>query len=193
MDEHRLLGDLSEMKTAIRQTMWVLFALGWAGCASVQPMQSETSNPDEPMGLADIFQARLEQSADEPVHVVRYNPTSCRCPPFEILLSDHWYRVDLAVFDVDNPILAELLQLTSDSRREEALKRYRLAGTFESIFRECGRGLPMFTFRPQEFKGVEPPPPSQPQRPSRPLELQEPDDAHHEESLWKRTALNPCG
>ena len=132
MDAHCFLGDLSEMKSLIQNAFGVICALCLSACASASQMPSDDARVlDESMGAVKLLHARLERATDEALQIVRYNPTNCRCPPFEILLSEHWPRVDLAVSDVDNPILGELLRLTSEERAEEALKQYRLTGTFE--------------------------------------------------------------
>ena len=128
---------------------WLALALVFSACATVQP----SLDPTVELNYTDRMTARLEQSRGAMEHRLRYNPTSCRCPPFELWLHDTWQRVDLAVEDVDDPTLNELMQATSTDGRE-AGRVYRVEGELSADLSSCGGGLLYVTLEPTLYRGV---------------------------------------
>ncbi len=111
------------------------------------------------------MEARLAVAQQTEHHTLRYNPTPCRCPPFEMLLDRRWVRVDLAVTDVDDPVLTALLAATRGAREREALRTYRVDGVLDDGLGRCAGGALFVTLRPAAFV----PPPAAPPEMGQPL------------------------
>lgn len=101
----------------------------------------------------ELVLARAEAAADVSTHDLRYNPTTCRCPPFEVKLGEHWQRVDLAIDDPEDPILAALLQATKETD-DQTGRLYTVDGTLTDVIGTCGFGTRFVTLEATEFQGV---------------------------------------
>ena len=82
---------------------WALLTLTAAlwGCATAPVVETP--------GYEATVRAHLEAASGELVHRLRYNPTGCRCPAFEVALDKRWVRVELAVAGEEDPALDALL------------------------------------------------------------------------------------
>lgn len=137
----------SAAKAASTLAALILTGLSATACATAAPVGLD----DGRLGYQQRMEARLLAAADVPQHTLRFNPTPCRCPPFEMLLDSQWVRVDLAVTDVDDPVLTALLEATRGERGDEALRTYRVDGALDDALSRCGGGALFVTLRPTAF------------------------------------------
>ena len=133
-------------------TMTALLLMG--GCAQ----QTKSKRADSLVALPTYPErvlARLEKTDAEEVHLVRYNPTPCGCPPHEIRLDGLWHRVQLNVEQADDPVLLALQQAEETAREQGELKHHTLQGQLNSDLSTCGRGALMVHLNPTAFGAPE--------------------------------------
>ncbi|MEE2779966.1 MAG: hypothetical protein VYE15_05565 [Myxococcota bacterium] len=124
------------------------------GCAH----QAKSPGADSPVALPtypERVMARLEKTDAEEVHLVRYNPTPCGCPPHEIQLDGLWHRVQLNVEQADDPVLLALQQAEETAREQGELRHHTLQGQLNSDLSTCGRGAVMVHLNPTAFGAPE--------------------------------------
>jgi len=124
---------------------WALLVLALGGCATA-PMVEST-------GYDAAVRARLEGASDATVHQLRYNPTGCRCPAFEIALDERWHRVELAVSGEDDPALAALLTTTREAD-DQLGRTYEVDGRLDDEMTRCGGGVAVLTLELNGFRQV---------------------------------------
>ena len=111
----------------------------------------EAATPTYPERIQD----RLEKMESQEVHLVRYNPTPCGCPPHEIQLDGQWQRVQLDVERADDPALLALQAAEEEARSRGELKHHSVQGQLNSDLSTCGRGAIMVHLSPSAFGAPE--------------------------------------
>ncbi|MFO0750174.1 MAG: hypothetical protein U1F43_31575 [Myxococcota bacterium] len=133
-------------RTGSRALALALAAL--SGCASTPPRM-----PRSAAYLAAVRE-RVATHADETRFVLRHNPSSCDCPPFEVKLGEVWQRTELVgVDDDDATVLALEAAIETGPDAELAIE-----GHIEGEPATCGRGALYVSLVPTAFIG----PPAQP-------------------------------
>ncbi len=135
---------------------WLVFGLMLAaGCA--------TAPPTERPGYEGIVLARVQAKDNTTIHLLRYNPTGCRCPAFEVALGDHWHRVELEVDDIETPALTALRDASTESG-DQAGRLYEIEGALSDALTRCGGGVTVIPLALNAFRRVviSPPPESEP-------------------------------
>ena len=114
------------------------------GSACATTSSSEAVAPD----YAARVQARiaLERASDRVL--VRYNPTPCNCPAFEILLDGRWHRV---AFDKDDNEAIVSALTNAISSPDAATRTYTLRGSLSDRLMTCGKGAIFVTLTPTEW------------------------------------------
>jgi len=102
------------------------------------------AGPGKP-DYAKRVEARIEAARALEVQKLRFNPTPCNCPPFEIALEGRWHRVAF-----DAPEDAELMvALQAATRTPDAQRRtFALRGSLSDSLETCGKGAIFVTFTP---------------------------------------------
>jgi hypothetical protein len=129
------------------------FAAVLASCGGAKVVEAPAPAPT----YEEIVRARIEAAAEASTHSLRYNPTTCRCPAFEMRLDAYWQRVDLAVDDPEDATLAALLAAT-EAADEQVGRTYTVEGTLTDVIGTCGAGTRFVTLEATEFQGVIIPP-----------------------------------
>ena len=76
---------------------------------------------------------------------LRFNPTPCNCPPFEIALDGHWHRVAFEAPE-DSPLMQALQQAT---KQDDARRRtFALRGSLDDDLEVCAKGAIFLKFEP---------------------------------------------
>ncbi len=127
----------------------LLLALVLGGCAATEVTDTPMAVPS----YEDIVDARAAAAQDHTTHTLRYNPTYCRCPPFEIQLGSRWQRVDLAVEDTEDPTVTELLAVVREAT-DQTGRTYKVDGAVTDAVGTCGAGTRFVTLEPTAFQGV---------------------------------------
>lgn len=113
-------------------------AAGFGACAS------------RPLSPADHARERLEalaeQNRDARSFRVRWNPASCDCPPFEVLLGDSWRRAFLEPIADDGPVGLLRTQLL-DGEARGTVPQARVTGTLSTGVRLAPNRLPCLVLK----------------------------------------------
>ncbi|MGM0576666.1 MAG: hypothetical protein ACQEXJ_13135 [Myxococcota bacterium] len=133
--------------------MLVAALLGLAACGSTSQAKDGDGAPEEeaPQTYDAKVRARLEVAREERVHVLRHNPTTCGCPPYELRLDGHWHRVAFDAPDEDDPALLALQEAVAADAGREAGRQYVMQGKLDSTLVTCGRGAIVVTLDPTAF------------------------------------------
>lgn len=134
------------MMRLIVSLMVSLMALGCAGAEL-----SET--PSAASSYHATVAARVEAARTATSYRLRFNPTDCRCPVFELRLGDRWHRVDLAVGASEDPSLVALVAAT-DETDEQLGRTYSVDGVLTAQVGRCGAGTAVVTLELTGFGGV---------------------------------------
>ncbi len=107
-----------------------------------------TGAPKAPPDYADRVRARIEVAQQLEVQRLRFNPTPCSCPPFEIALDGRWHRV---AFDApeDSPMMIALRQAVEAPTATS--RGFELRGRLRENLATCARGAILVTFNPTEW------------------------------------------
>ena len=131
----------------------LLLCLVIAGCSGADVV-NDASPPNTTMSYEDVVRQRLELAAGETTHQLRFNPTGCRCPAFEIRLSDQWQRVALSPDDPESEAMTALMTAIKVPEPEQLGRTYEVGGTLREALSPCGAGALYVTLEPSEFLGV---------------------------------------
>lgn len=94
-------------------------------------------------------QARIAAERSSETLLVRYNPTPCNCPAFEIRLQGRWHRV---AFDQEEEEEPAVLALRAAITKPDAERRtYVLRGSLSDRVLTCGKGAIFVTMTPTEW------------------------------------------
>jgi len=132
---------------------WLTLTLLLTACAGGEVIDSTTEEATPATSYEGVVRQRIEAAADTAPHTLRLNPTTCRCPAFEIALGDHWQRVDLALDDPEDPTLTALLEAAKDEA-DQTGRTYLVEGTLTDTVGTCGAGTLFVTLEPTAFSGV---------------------------------------
>jgi len=119
----------------MRVEVAIVMASASIGCAT-SPERGEPT-------YRDRVERRVELAWEEARFVLRHNPTTCNCPPFEVRLGATWQRVELVASSgepEDDEVIAELGRLVETSEAEGSLLNVTVMGRLEEALGECGRG-----------------------------------------------------
>jgi len=126
---------------------WVWLAALLVGCAGAEVVEAPV------VTYEDVVRARVEAAAEVTPHTLRYNPTTCRCPDFEIRLGAHWQRVELAVDDPEDPVLVALLE-AARAATDQVGRTYAVDGSLAEVIGTCRAGTRFVTLEAREFQGA---------------------------------------
>jgi len=129
-----------------------LFLFTVLSCATTQrarkPEQKRTAI------LVELVE-RYAESSDE--HTLRYNPTFCSCPPFEILLGETWARVALIADTEDEKSTIKLTDRARSEHKRNPSKIYNVRGALDdSSVGVCGPSFPVLDFELASDQSEEP-------------------------------------
>ena len=141
------------MKLLDRMT-WVCLAAVAASCATpTQPQEP----PPPPTYLERVADRVLEQM-ESPVHRLRYNPTPCGCPPFEMFVGDHWHRVMLEAEEDDEAMVALMAAVTLE-REGRRYGEHPVQGSLSRSVNTCARGAALVNLELSEYGDLDLGPP----------------------------------
>jgi hypothetical protein len=129
---------------------WLALTLWLAACAGGDLVDTPRSHDTAPPSYEEVVRQRVEAVGDAATHTLRFNPTSCRCPAFEIALGDRWQRVDLAVDDPDDATLLTLLEAVKPEP-DQVSRTYTVEGALTDVLGTCGAGTLFVTLEPAAF------------------------------------------
>jgi hypothetical protein len=108
----------------------------------------------------DRVRSLVEQSDDREVYLVRFNPTVCTCPPFELRLGKHWVRIELVGQTATEDEVRAIRKRASGQHEEKPSQIYRIKGEPDATrIGICGASYPVLDF---EFQGEETDPEEKP-------------------------------
>ena len=88
---------------------------------------------------------RLQQHFTQGETQLRNNPVECTCPPFEVLVGNHWYRVELVDSSHPDWTLQGVFDLFKERLEQEDYRPISLPLELEtSKWFFCGNGTPYF-------------------------------------------------
>lgn len=117
--------------------------LALAGCASTPPRTPKSA------AYLRAVEARIATAGDTTRFVLRHNPTSCDCPPYEVRLGDVWQRTELVGIDEDDATLLALEVAIGQAPESEVAVEGRLEGDPAT----CGLGTLYVSLVPTAFVG----------------------------------------
>ncbi len=124
--------------------------LALGGCATA-PTPGDAMRQRAVRDLQGL-QVALKQARQAPYQTVRYNPVSCECPAFEVLVYDavaghpRWVRCALVEGSTDQPALPHLFSTARDDLMAERLATYALVGNLDTDLEAgCDNGAPSVT------------------------------------------------
>ena len=136
----------------MRCARW-LVALGLALLTACATTRAPVEAPVAP-SYHDVLLARLNEASSTTRHALRYNPSPCACPAFEVFLGEHWTRVDLIGDDTDDPVV-ERLTAAARGRDDQTLQTFVVEGSLEETLATCATGKLYVTL---DVTAFEPPP-----------------------------------
>ena len=126
----------------------LLVGLSFLACATT----SRKRSPEQKRTA--VLVALMEQHGGQPEHSLRYNPTICPCPPFEVLLGTTWARVALVADTADEKAVVELTERARKEHERSPSKLYQVRGSLDdSSVGVCGPSFPVIDL---ELLGVVP-------------------------------------
>ncbi len=101
--------------------------------------------PPKPVPYHEEVRQAARLSAEQPGHVVRYNPVKCNCPHFEVQLGARWIRLQLEGDKVVDSPAARLLGRAEKDFAAGNLQRYPVIGDLSTSLNRCGQGALFLT------------------------------------------------
>ena len=112
----------------MKHLLFLILVIAVAGCA--RPNGPTDATPES------ASQTTVDQTSFE----IRHNPAPCDCPPFEILVGDHWIRVFVDI--EESPELASL-------RNGDPLATATIEGKLTERERPAENGVEYRVLRPR--------------------------------------------
>lgn len=126
------------MVGTVRHLAGLIGALVLLGACSAN--RTPTGQPAEPETYDEEVRTLAGQASDSPLKVIRFNPVSCQCPPFEIQLGARWVR--LLVNGTEEPQSPAGLLATEAAADLAAgrIEHYRVEGELSTSPQRCAQG-----------------------------------------------------
>ena len=96
--------------------------------------------PDPAVAYAERVLARIAAAREAPSFTLRFNSSSCDCPPFEIDLGGVWHRVAFAGAEADDPVIVALDEAATAARAGRGPSTWQVQGSLEDALTTCARG-----------------------------------------------------
>ena len=144
---------MNRFALAVLVTILAPFTL--SACAA-KPAK-KTPPPAAPTYAERVLE-RVKSASEREVHDLRYNPTVCGCPPFEVQLDGRWLRSTFDVADDSHPVLMALREAVEADEAAGRLGTYVVQGRLLDRVTTCGQGAIFVTLDPSAY-GAPPPPP----------------------------------
>jgi len=126
-----------------RHLRTLALCLALAACASAPPRAPKSAT------YLRAVEARVEAASDTTRFVLRHNPATCDCPPYEVKLGEVWQRVELVGVDEDDATLQALDVAVSQAPDAEVV----IEGHLDSELATCGLGTLYVSLVPTAFVG----------------------------------------
>jgi hypothetical protein len=124
------------------QSLILLSALVATSCVTATPPL-----PADPLkAYVGEVQSSLQLAAEETTVMIRYNPVSCNCPPFEIQLGARWVRLEVRGTREEGSSAAAFLAQARADLETGHFKSYTVSGELATNTGICGQGTIHATF-----------------------------------------------
>ena len=123
------------------------------GCAAKAPV-----TPPRPPGPVTVLRRVLAASTDSEWFEIRYNPTSCKCPEFELRLPDRWVRVELSPSPEERGPTNELRVIAKRDLRDGTFPTYTVFGSLDDSVMRCETNALVAHIDVRRFSMKVPPP-----------------------------------
>ncbi len=125
----------------MRAAVSIWLGLLAVGCATDGPQKA----PPPPKTWVEEVERAAKVAAAQPTLVLRYNPVTCSCPPFEVQIGSRWARA--LVDDLDKPgsPASLLLERAIAERKARRVGQYTIKGKLNPSSQPCGQGAVYLT------------------------------------------------